>query len=63
MEVRQRDAAVHGVPPVGEFVVRVEPRVKVLFAVFKLHKESEPTGNKKTGEQAVNVASVYRHGK
>lgn len=63
MEVRQRDTAVHGVPPVGELVVRVEPRVKVLFAVFELRKESEPTGNEKTREQAVNVASVYQYGK
>lgn len=41
VEVGQRDTAVHRVSPVGELVVRVEPGVKVLFAVFELDQETE----------------------
>lgn len=41
MEIGQCDAAIHRVSPVRELVVRVEPGVKVLFAVFKLDGETE----------------------
>lgn len=35
VEVRQRDAAVDGVPPIRQLVISVEP-VEVVFTVLKL---------------------------
>lgn len=54
VEVRQGDTAVHRVPPVAKFIVRVKPRVKVLFTVFKLDKKETANGeqeNQSTSEE------------
>lgn len=41
VEIRQRDAAIHRISPVGELIIRIKSGVEVLFAIFKLHKETE----------------------
>jgi len=41
MEVRQRDTAVHRVPPVRKLVVCIKPRIEVLFTIFKLNQGRE----------------------
>ena len=60
MEIRQRDTAVHRVPPVGKLVVRIKPRIEVLFTVFKLNqgRESEPAISQKDRKQPPEMLST-----
>lgn len=62
MEVRQGDTAVHGVPPVRKFIVGIKPRIKVLFAVFKLDKKEranrEP--NRKSKNKAQHLSTLRK---
>lgn len=58
MEVRQGDTAVHRVPPVAKFIVRVKPRVKILFAVFKLDKKETANGEQENQRTSKEHASI-----
>lgn len=57
VEIRQRDTAVHRIPPVRKLVVRIKPRIEVLFTVFKLNQgeEREPAVSQKDQKRLAQI--------